>query len=298
MARILNRVVEWDEDGIKYEPDQRHAEITVKMLGLKEEKTKGVGTPGIRVKRKEGSEDRKLKSEQGTMYRALVARGNYLAQDRTDIQFAVKELARKMSDPTEDDWTALKRLGRYLLNNERYVQKFEYQGDIEDVTVWTDTDYAGCLRTRKSTSGGIVQLGQHTIKGWSTTQSVVALSSGEAEYYGMVRGAAVGLGIKAVMEDLGVGRGIRVKTDASAAYGIAHRMGLGKVRHLETCQLWLQQKVGNGETQVEKVKGEDNLADALTKHIAAEELHKHMVGAGGEAPGGRHQLAPQSDANQ
>ena len=105
--------------------------------------------------------------------------------------------------------------------------------------MWTDTDYAGCLRTRKSTNGGLLCVGSHVVKGWSTTQSVVALSSGEAEYYGMVRGAATGLGMKAVMKDLGLEARVRVKTDASAAYGIAHRLGLGKVRHLETCQLWL-----------------------------------------------------------
>ena len=106
-------------------------------------------------------EDEELEGHEASMFRALVARGNYLSQDRSDIQYAVKELARRMSDPEEQDWAALKRLGRYLIRNGRYVQKFGYQGEI---SVWTDTDYAGCLRTRKSTSGGIIQLGGHTVK--------------------------------------------------------------------------------------------------------------------------------------
>ena len=70
--------------------------------------------------------------------------------------------------------------------------------------VWTDTDFAGCSETRKSTSGGVAMLGTHLIKGWSSTQSVIALSSGEAEFYGIVKGASVGLGIKSLLSDLGI----------------------------------------------------------------------------------------------
>ena len=50
-----------------------------------------------------------------SLYRSMVMRGAYLAQDRADIQFACKELARRMSAPTQDDWAALKRLVRYVL---------------------------------------------------------------------------------------------------------------------------------------------------------------------------------------
>ena len=78
------------------------------------------------------------------------------------------------------------------------------------------------------------------------------------------------MGMRALMEDLGVGGvKLRLKSDASAAIGIASRRGLGKIRHLEVSQLWLQQKVANGDLEVIKVNGEDNLADALTKHLGA-----------------------------
>ncbi len=59
-------------------------------------------------------------------------------------------------------------------------------------------------------------------------------------------GGSVGLGIKALLADLGVKRGIKLKTDASAAKGIASRRGLGKVRHIEVSQLWLQEREGDG----------------------------------------------------
>ena len=87
-----------------------------------------------------------------------------------------------------------------------------------------DSDWAGCRVTRKPTSGGLVMWGSHVIRTWSTTQSAIAMSSGEAEYYSMVKGSSMGLGIKSIASDLGVVmQVVNVKTDASAAKGIASR---------------------------------------------------------------------------
>ena len=89
-------------------------------------------------------------------------------------------------------------------------------------------------------------LGGHLIKSWSSTQSGVALSSGEAEFNGVVRGAGIGLGYQSLLKDLGQELPVRVWTDSSAAIGICSRQGLGKVRHLDTHTLWVQQAVRAG----------------------------------------------------
>ena len=60
-------------------------------------------------------------------------------------------------------------------------------------------------------------IGNHLIKGWSVTQAVIALSSGEAEYYGIVKGCSVGLGMRELLLDLGIEVKLSVLTDASAA---------------------------------------------------------------------------------
>ena len=88
-------------------------------LGLTGE-SNSVVTPGEKreVKEEEG-EEQELRGADATLFRALVARANYLAQDRTDIAFAVKELCRRMSSPREGDWKGLKRLGRYLVDKRR-----------------------------------------------------------------------------------------------------------------------------------------------------------------------------------
>ncbi len=92
---------------------------------------------------------------------------------------------------------------------------------------------------------------------------------------------------------------ICIKSDASAAIGIANRIGIGKVRHIEVNQLWLQDKVSKKEITIEKVPTEGNLADALTKPVKAEVIRKHIEGIGAEVRTDRHRLAPkvvQSDS--
>ena len=139
--------------------------------------------------------------------------------------------------------------------------------DDDGVVVYSDTDWAGCVRTRKSTSGGCILIGSHLIKTWSSTQSSVALSSGEAEFYGVVKAAGYGLGYQALLHDFGMQKQLTVFTDSTAALGIASRQGLSKLRHLDTNTLWVQQAVRCKRLILRKVLGEENPADVFTKHI-------------------------------
>ena len=110
----------------------------------------------------------------------------------------------------------------------------------------------------------------------------------------------MGLGAASIIHDLGwdYENAPEIRTVASAAIGIAHRIGIGKIRHIETNQLWLQQKVLEGKLVVSKVKGEDNLADALTKPVDGKLLTEHLVRVGSILPEGRHALAPVLEATE
>ena len=96
-------------------------------------------------------------------------------------------------------------------------------------------------------------LGSHTIKHWSSTQTSVALSSGEAGFAGVIRGGGQGLVYQALLKDLWIEAPLRVWTDSSAAIGICSRQGLGKLRHIDTHTLWIQQAVRIGRVDVRKV---------------------------------------------
>ena len=121
--------------------------------------------------------------------------------------------------------------------------------------------------TRRSTAGGLSQRGSHLIKHWSNTQSAVSLSSAEAELGGICRGASISLGLRSVALDLGMDWRVLIKTDAAAAIGICRRRGLGKIRHLATADLWVQDRLRSGDFKLEKVKGDEHVSDILTKYV-------------------------------
>ena len=106
--------------------------------------------------------------------------------------------------------------------------------------------------------------GSHCLKHWSTTQPTIALSSGEAELGGLCKGAANGIGLRSVGRDLGISLSLRVRSDATAALGISRRLGIGKIRHLDTSLLWIQQKIRYKDLSVDKVLGADNPAEPST----------------------------------
>ena len=254
-----------------------------------------LSTPGDRINPKDMSEEDKeeLGAAEAKIYRAAAARANYMAIDRSDIRFAVKELTRHMSKPRYKDYQQLLHMGRYILGKPSVVTTYKYQKNYKIIDVWSDTDHAGCLETRKSTTGGIIMFGNHAIKHWSSTQTLIALSSGEAEYYGCVRAASHLLGIRSMIYDLGVDKKrLRIKTDASVAKALASRRGLGGVRHIEVNQLWLQEKVNNSDIEIEKVKGETNKSDALTKYKDGEAIKRQLAWTDQVIPSGRHSIAP------
>ena len=132
----------------------------------------------------------------------VAARINYLSQSRPELLYAAMEICRSMAAPTVGALKKAKRIGRYLAGRPRSVQVFKHQELPHKIREYCDSDGAACRTTRRSTSGGCVKLGNHVLRSWSTTQSVIALSSGEAEYYALLKGAAVGAGVQAMADDM------------------------------------------------------------------------------------------------
>ena len=133
------------------------------------------------------------------------------------------------------------------------------------------------------------------IKHWSTTQSTVALSSAEAELTGICKGAAQSLGLQSLAADLGIQLDVTIMTDATAAIGIARRRGLGKVRHLATADLWIQDRIRKKDFALKKIPGSENPADMLTKHVDRSLMQKHMTNLGLHLESGRAASAPSID---
>ena len=195
-----------------------------------------------------------------------------------NLEVDVSELCREMSTPTTRSWKRLKRVARYLLQYPVLSYRFERQCSQPVVEVFVDSDHAGCRESRKSTTGFALMHGRHCLKTGSSTQTTIAMSSGEAELYAVVRGASEGLGLQALADDLGVTRAVRIWTDSAAAKGMVSRTGAGRQRHLEVKYLWVQQACREERFAVRNVAGERNPADLLTKPLSGEVVGRWLRG--------------------
>ena len=131
--------------------------------------------------------------------------------------------------------------------------------------------------------------GCHAVKHWSKTQTTVCLSSGEAELRGIGDGLAQAIGLQSIARDLGMTWRIDMYTDATAAIGIARRRGMGKIRHLDVTDLWIQQTLNSKLAYLHKVLGTENPADIFTKYtdrsilnMAMGQINMHFVDARSE----------------
>lgn len=183
--RLLNRTIRWicagaDAGGecLEWEADLRHAQLMQTALGLAGS-SKSVTSPGEKMKVSPIDGD-DLGSEEASVYKSVCMRGMFAAQERSDLQYGNKETSRSMARPTVQSMASLKRIGRYLKHTPRNAWVFKRQTYASYLDVYCDSDHAGCLATRKSTSGLAMKWGQHTIRTSLAIQGVIALSSGEA----------------------------------------------------------------------------------------------------------------------
>ena len=286
---LLNRVIKWGPQGISLEADPRHTELVIKDLGL-DMNTNGSTIPGAKSPGQE--DDTVLDKVMTTKYRSITARLNYMVSDRADIQYSVKELCREMSSPTEASWAKLKKVGRYLITRPRLLIHFMYQDTTQVFDIYTDSDWAGCTRTRKSTNGGCAMRGSHTLKTWSSTQGIIALSSGEAEYYGTTKAGVVALGFMQLCKDFNLEQKFNIHMDSTAAKGICHRTGTGKLKHMDIQYLWIQQHVRMKSFTIKKIWGKENPADLMTKYLDKATIDKMVEKLFMEYMSGRARTAP------
>ena len=179
-----------------------------------------------------------------------------------------------------------------MISQPRMVVEYPWHALTQSLVVYTDADHAGCLRTRKSTSGGVIMWGGCLLKAWSRTQTLIALSSGESELAAVTKAAAEAMGVRAILQDFGYKVSISIHSDATAAIGICKRQGLGRVRHLATADLWIQQRVRGQDFHLYKLPGRENPSDLMTKYKSFPEITRFLSKLGVVPRAGRSALAP------
>ena len=268
------------EDGVWITPSDSHLKKLLELTGLNWKST-GRETP--QTKDLTASEGTGLSPEDSTLCRSIIGILMYLASDRPDIQFTVNELAGMMSKPTKETLEVAKHLTRYFLKTREYGLFFTRSwNDSDDLVVWSDSDWAGDKQTRKSRTAAHLMWGGCLLYSYTRRQTVVAQSSAEAELYATASGVSEGILLRKVLEFVGHTVGLRAITDSSANNAVSHRLGVGKIRHLETKVLWLQDLVYDGRLVMSWIKGQQNQADLGTKVLQKRRIEElcGMVGLG------------------
>ena len=150
------------------------------------------------------------------------------------MAFATKERARALASPTNADMTALRHLVRFFRTTSDLELRIQPktrtrvpQGEPEllSVEAYSDSDWAGCRDTRRSTSGGMIYFEGAVLSFWSRTQTTIALSSCEAELYAINMASIEALNVKSTIEELikNSKTNITIYTDSSSAKSITSR---------------------------------------------------------------------------
>lgn len=266
-GKMLGRRIWVDDDGWHFEGDEKHVRRLLELTGLDGERTKAAPTPGSDDSRKDKDADVKLNKIEHGEYRSTTGVAQYAAGPRFDIKYSVKELARLASSPDRGAVAMAKRLGRYLVGRPRMVWHFWWQDLQKLLKLKVDANHAGCKRTGKSSTGMVVFLGRHVLVDLAITQVLISLSSGESEFYAIIKGIAEAIYLLQFLKHFNHEVEAEVQTDSSAAKGMTTRLGLTRrTRHINHKLLWVQQVVKDKRVRITKTPGEENESDLGTKY--------------------------------
>ena len=201
----------------------------MELCGLKQE-SKEAPTPITKATGKGRRDiDDDLEPHDVQTFRQAAGTGLYLSIDRPSPQLAMSVVISGMSEPKVVHQLQVVRVARYVLQHPGETWLFNYQADLKTLHVYTDTDWAADELTRKSVPCTVERYGSHMLDCSVAKQSSAALSSREAEFYGIVRAVATSKQTSQILEQIGMQLEVTIASDSSAARGICTRTG--KVRH-------------------------------------------------------------------
>uniref|UniRef100_A0ACD5X227 Uncharacterized protein n=1 Tax=Avena sativa TaxID=4498 RepID=A0ACD5X227_AVESA len=205
-----------------------------------------------------------------TFYRSIVGSLRYLVHTRPDITFTVGYISRFMEKPTTQHMATVKHLLRYIAGTRNYGCRYVKDKDGGKLIGYSDSDMAGDIDDRKSTSGVLFMLGRNPVTWQSQKQKVVALSSCEAEYIAATTAACQGVWLGRLLGDL-LGKKDDIATifvdNKSAIQLCKNPVFHDRSKHIETRFHFIRECVDDGKINVEYIGTEDQLADILTKAL-------------------------------
>nr|GEX66427.1 retrovirus-related Pol polyprotein from transposon TNT 1-94 [Tanacetum cinerariifolium] len=213
-----------------------------------------------------------------TKYRSMVGALMYLTASRPDIMHATCYCARYQAKLTEKHLTTVKRIFRCLKDTIHTGLWYSKDTGFE-LTAFSDSDHAGCLDSRKSTSGGIQFLGGDKLVRWSSKkQDCTSMSFAEAEYVSLSACCAQVLWMRTQLTDYGFHfNKIHTYCDSKAAIAIScNPVHHSHTKHIDVRYYFIKEKVEKGIVELFFVGTEYQLADLFTKALP-EERFKYLI---------------------
>ncbi|CAA7054408.1 unnamed protein product [Microthlaspi erraticum] len=224
---------------------------------------------------------------------------------RPDLAYAVGVISRFMSNPGREHWTAVKWVLRYLRGASKDCLTFTKNKEFS-IEGFCDSDYATDIDKRRSVTGFIFQVWGNTISWRSNLQSVVALSTTEAEYMALTSAVREAIWLKGICEELGFETGaVKIHCDSQSALALAkNSVHHERTKHIATKYHFIRDIVAEETVKLFKIHISMNPADFLTKALPGPkfqlccdlvnapweefELPVEQIGAEGESsvPGG------------
>jgi hypothetical protein len=206
-----------------------------------------------------------------TKFRSIVGSLRYLVNTRPNIAFAVDMVSRFMEAPTTEHWAALKRIVRYISGTTEYGCKYTYRSFTNlKLLGYSDSDHAGDLEKKKSTSGVVFFLNGNVVTWTSQKQRVVSLSSSEAEYIAAASAACQGVWLVRLIADL-TGEKMqkfRLLMDSKSAIELSKNpVYHERSKHIDTRYRFIRECVADGIVEVDHVSTDRQLVDILTKPL-------------------------------
>lgn len=218
----------------------------------------------------------KLRHEDGTeaadasYYRSLVGGLNYLTHTRPDIMHSVSVLSRYMHSPTMQHLGAAKRVLRYIGGTIEHGIWYAQSAECK-LFGFSDSDWAGCLDDRRSTSGHTFILGSGAISWSSKKQDIVALSSSEAEYVAVNSAACQMVWLRRVLSEVGYKQeqATEIFCDNKATIAMTKNPAYhSRTKHIDIRFHYIRSLVASKEVELKFCTTNDQTADILTKALS------------------------------
>ncbi|CAJ2674023.1 unnamed protein product [Trifolium pratense] len=224
----------------------------------------------LSIKQCPQSEDERKKME-STPYASGVGSIMYgMVCSRPDLSYAISVVSRFMANPGQVHWQALKWVLRYLNGSLKGGLKYTRTDPGRDALEgYVDADYAGNIDTRKSLSGFVFTLFGTAVTWKANQQSVVALSTTQAEYIALVEGVKEAIWLKGMIGEMGISQGcVKIHCDNQSAIHLAnHQVYHERTKHIDIRLHFVRDMIETKEIMVEKIASEENPADMFTKSL-------------------------------